>query len=116
MNFPQANLSLERKERRLEARIPFQGEIRLGKGNAHLGMTLDICAGGVGFQSPVPFSQGFPLELVFLNDSVLVKGVARHCTPVNGSIGDGYFVGAAFDRAQPDLVEVLLATGAQAPI
>ncbi len=95
------------KERRKYPRLPYSGRIQYSLPDMGQGESLDISEGGIGFLSDLNLDSGVSIDVIFLDNSVAVKGVVRRT-------GDGHpekhLIGVEFHNAEKEVVGVVLAT------
>ena len=95
------------KERRRHSRSPYSGKIQFRVSDVGRGESTDISDGGIGFFSDRNLDSGDSIDVIFLENSVAVKGVIRR-------IADGppekHMVGVEFQNAEKEVVGVVLAT------
>ncbi|HKI97034.1 MAG TPA: PilZ domain-containing protein [bacterium] len=93
-------------ERRRHPRREYRAELQYRPSAAHPAQALDISESGMAFEADAPLEIGTPVELFLISGNVQVNAVVRHCEANNGG---RCRIGVAFEKLEPELVQVLTA-------
>lgn len=92
-------------ERRREPRVPFGDPVGLRGSQERTCTAVDLSRHGVALRSREPLQPSAAVEVVFLDNSVMTKGIVRNCTRLPSQ---EFRIGVEFENEERDLVEVLL--------
>jgi len=87
-------------------RLRFQCEFAVQNGHRTVGRGLDLSSNGLGFRVQEQLEVGTRVNLIFQNDTFLVEGEVRYCTP--DSPDSGYRSGVRFTLDGRYIMPVLL--------
>ena len=93
-------------DQRSHQRLQFQSEFAVQNGHRAVGRGLDLSSSGLGFRIQEQLEVGSRVKLVFQNDTFLVEGEVRYCTP--DSPDSGYRSGVRFTLDGRHIMPVLL--------
>ena len=94
------------RERRRHVRHAYEGELHYRLTSLNRATAIDLSHQGASFCSDEPLESGQEIELFLINGSVKITGEVRQRQP----LADGrYRIGVEFDRAEQELIEVVIA-------
>lgn len=94
------------EERRRHVRHAYEGELHYRLTALNRATAIDLSHQGASFCSDEPLDSGQEIELFLINSSVKITGEVRQRQP----LADGrYRIGVEFDRAEQELIEVVIA-------
>ncbi len=94
------------EERRRHVRLAYEGEVHYRQAALKRATAIDLSPQGMSFCSDGPLDSGEGIELFLANSGVKITSEIRHRQP----LADGsYRIGVEFDRAEQELIEVVIA-------
>ena len=94
------------EERRRHVRLTYEGELHYRQTALKRATAIDLSPQGMSFCSDGPLDSGQGIELFLTSSGVKITSEIRHRQP----LADGlYRIGVEFDRAQQELIEIIIA-------
>lgn len=103
---PDTAITQHPRERRRHVRHAYEGELHYRLTALNRATAIDLSHQGVSFCSDEPLDSGQEIELFLTSSGVKIMGTVRQRQP----LADGrYRIGVEFDRAEQELIEVVIA-------